>query len=160
MPRNTIVLPRRTLQLQTRQSNQIENWQERVQPRDGADLQIADMKRQYPDAIHRPVGPCSTYNCHGLTFGSRRTQIMDAEEIEHIIREDDYIRVELPDVMLGDIAVYYNNGDAEHSGIVVEFDQLDRPRILSKWGTAHEVIHKPSDCDYDPTDVLYYRICT
>jgi hypothetical protein len=34
------------------------------------------------------------------------------------------------------------------------------PVVLSKWGPAHEVIHRVNDCPYDATQILYYRIRT
>ncbi len=60
--------------------------------------------------------------------------------------------------MPGDVVVYSNSGDVEHSGIVIGKDFV--PLILSKWGPAHEVIHRVNDCPYDSQQVTYYRIKT
>jgi len=48
----------------------------------------------------------------------------------------------------------------EHSGIVVDADPIDplRLRILSKWGSAHEVIHGVGDCPYDARNIMFYRM--
>lgn len=64
--------------------------------------------------------------------------------------------------MPGDIVIYISNdGDIEHSGIVVEISPegiVRNPRVLSKWGTAHEVIHRIADCPYVGSRIEYYRV--
>ena len=62
------------------------------------------------------------------------------------------------DVLPGDVVVYFTGGDAEHSGIVVGLDLV--PLILSKWGPAHEVIHRVNECPYDATEISYFRVKT
>ena len=73
-------------------------------------------------------------------------------------RRGRYERIKPEAVIAGDIAIYYKDGDVEHSGIVVEVEN-GVPWILSKWGPAHEVIHMPVDCEYNFEDVRYYRVC-
>lgn len=146
-----------TLNMETRLSNQISNFQDRNALPAGYKIVVNDLVLKWKNARHRPVGPCATYNCHGLTFASRRTQITSAQEVAYILEDDEYARVPLAQVMPGDVAVYYIKGDAEHSGIVVERDQFS-PWILSKWGPAHEAIHRPAECEYDASDVRYFRI--
>lgn len=152
-----IILMQAELGLDTRRQTHIENHMNRDKPFQGVSLEIKKHKENYPNAVHRPVGPCSTYNCHGLTFGSRRTWIANASEIAKIIEEDDYEEVDRIDILPGDIAVYFVNGDAEHSGIVVK--ETDRgPLILSKWGSCHEVVHLVYEAPYDASSVNYYRV--
>ena len=125
-------------------------------------LQITDYRKSYLGAIHRPVGPCETYNCHGLTFAARRTRIWQSAEITKILKDDDYEEVRRDGVLAGDIAVYYEarTGDAEHSGVVVSNELVHGPRILSKWGSAHEVVHYLGQCPFDASNVKFYRVTT
>ena len=145
------------LDLHTRQRSRIDNYLDINPPTPGMVQQVDAFKKQYVGATHRSVGPCRSYNCHGLTFAARRTSITDPNAVQMILNEDDYEQVNDDEVCAGDIAVYYVAGDAEHSGIVVERDKFG-VRILSKWGGAHEVIHRVGECDYDTSDVRYYRV--
>jgi hypothetical protein len=149
---------RSQLNLHTRCENQIENEIDRRPPRAGDKNLCQDYRRQYPNGIHRTVSPTRQYNCHGLTFACRRTWIWKSEEIAKILRDDEYVSVELKDIAPGDVVVYAMNGDAEHSGIVIQAGSV--PIILSKWGPAHEVIHRVNDCPYDSAQTTYYRINT
>jgi hypothetical protein len=155
-----LILQTAELNLHTRNRNQVTNelsWQPMHY---GAALQIADHKRQYSRADHRPVGPSRKYNCHGLTFASRRTWIDKALEVRKILQDDEYRVVQPADVLPGDIVVYYVDGDAEHSGLVVDKGDIAGPVILSKWGFCHEVIHRIRECPYDAGNVVFYRIIT
>jgi hypothetical protein len=145
------------LKLDTRCHNQIENEIDRRPIRAGDEELSKDYKRDYPNGNHRPVSPSRKYNCHGLTFASRRTWISKATEVAKILRDDDYVALpDVKDVLPGDIVVYLQNGDVEHSGIVIKSGFV--PTVLSKWGPAHEVLHLVNDCPYDSMQVSYYRI--
>lgn len=121
----------------------------------------SDVIKAYRGAISR-VPFSSTYNCHGLTFASRRTVIEDISVIGRILTEDDYILVDGKSVMPGDIIVYFHrdSGEIEHTGIVVEMGTapLFIHRICSKWGAGPEMIHWANDCPYKDTELRYYRI--
>ncbi len=65
----------------------------------------------HPNAIHRPIEPCNTYNCHGLTFAARRTWIHEPSELLKILEDDDYEEV-TNGILPGDIAIYIHEGDA------------------------------------------------
>ena len=152
---------RSELALHTRCENQITNEINRESVRFGDALQVADLQKQYRTAMHRPVQPSRKYNCHGLSFASRRTAIDQTREIKKIVEDDDYKEVSYSNVLPGDIAVYYSKeGDAEHSGIVVHVDELRVPIVLSKWGCCHEVVHRVSQCPYEARNVIYYRVTT
>ena len=151
-----ILLPRSELRLDTRCENQVINEINREPVRFGDALATRDFERQYPLGQHRPVGPSRKFNCHGLTFASRRTWIDRPEEIRKILEDDDYEQVD--EVMPGDIAVYYKDGDVEHSGVVLRISEMNVPMILSKWGACHEVVHHFAQCPYDCGQVVYYRI--
>jgi hypothetical protein len=120
-------------------------------------MEAASFVRRYPQARPRPAGPSIAYNCHGLTFAARRTKIWNAQEIQKILEDDGYVQVPQAQVLPGDVAVYYTNGDAEHSGVVLEKPGLI-PKLLSKWGNAQEFVHWANDCPYDPADIRYFRM--
>jgi hypothetical protein len=153
-----ILLPYSELKLDTRCENQVENEIDRRPIRTGDELLSEDYKKDYSGGKHRPVAPTRKYNCHGLTFASRRTWISKTSEVMKILKDDEYEPIDIKDVLPGDIVVYSRNGDAEHSGIVIKSDFV--PIILSKWGPAHEVIHRVNDCPYDSMQIVYYRIKT
>ncbi|MHB0914213.1 MAG: hypothetical protein ACYC5A_02145 [Thermoleophilia bacterium] len=107
-------------------------------------------------------GPTSRYNCHGLTFASRRTQIFTNDAINQILQEDGYEEVRFENVIVGDVIVYYGElGDIEHSGIVISLElfegRINVPIVCSKWGSYNEIIHKFDECPYEP-NVKFYRI--
>lgn len=148
------------LNLHTCCENQIKNEIDREPPRAGDILASADYQKLFPKALHRPGGPSRRYNCHGLSFASRRTVIWEASEIAKVLADDGYVEVkDFRRVLPGDIAAYTSQlGDIEHSGIVVSVDALFVPSILSKWGMCHEVIHKLAECPYDSSNVKFYRV--
>jgi hypothetical protein len=103
--------------------------------------------------------PTGVYNCHGLTFASRRTQITDTLAVRGIMEDDHYVAV-MGTARPGDIALYIDDdGDIEHSGMVVAVPRElpSVPTVLSKWGTGHEVMHPANVCPYTVTNVRYYR---
>jgi hypothetical protein len=113
------------------------------------------------DRAKRRTAPSALYNCHGLTFASRRTKIYLPSQIQLILADDRYEEIPLAIVMPGDIAVYVSDrtGDINHSGIVVAYDQnLVTPMICSKWGKGGEYVHPAHHCPpaYGPT-VKYFR---
>lgn len=154
-----ILFPREPLALQTRQKSNVANEINEIQPTAGMRQQADDYKRKYRREFHRNTDPTSTYNCHGLTFAARRTQIFDPAEILKILAEDGYNLISRSALEPGDIAIYRNptNGDIEHSGIVVERTDYGA-RILSKWGSCHEVVHSVAESPYDASAVEYYRL--
>jgi hypothetical protein len=149
------------LALHTRRGNQIKNEINREGPRYGDALVIRDLQKKYPNSRSRTKEPSRKYNCHGLCFAARRTTIIETPEVKRILLEDDYIEIGLSGVLPGDIAVYYTiDGDIDHSGMVIEINELKVPVIVSKWGTLNEVIHQIPQCSYDASNVKYYRIIT
>lgn len=107
--------------------------------------------------------PSPLYNCHGLTFASKRTQVDGSTATIHwILREDDF--EELPpgsNPQTGDVVIYYDDaGEVVHSGIVMSIAEgagLRIPKVWSKWGKSHEVVHALYDCPYSP-NVRYFRM--
>jgi hypothetical protein len=116
--------------------------------------------RKFPRAIMRSENT-DQYNCHGLVFASRRTNIDDPNEVKKILDKDKYMEIEPHNVLPGDIIIYYTeDGDAEHSGIVISKPDPDFniPKIISKWGQLEEYIHMANDCKYDFSNIKYYRL--
>ena len=136
------------LALQTRRGGAIENLMNPAEPYAGVHKQVEDLKVRYGQAIHRDVGPSFRYNCHGLTFAARRTGISDPAQVQQILNDDGYRRLELGEAPTpGDIAIYWEQGDIVHSGVVVgQRDQT--PLVLGKWGDCHEAVHPVYHCPY------------
>jgi hypothetical protein len=92
----------------------------------------------------------AVYNCMGMVFGCRRTFI-DVKYLERILKEDNYRKLDsIRAAEIGDVAVYKNDGEAVHVGIVIEIERnLENATrtlvILSQWGQDGEWIH-PQDC--------------
>lgn len=106
--------------------------------------------------------PCPIYNCHGLTFASRRTQ-PDEESLGRVLSEDGYRELgEQDEVRPGDVVLYYDlDGDVTHSGIVVDVREcmsVRVPFVWSKWGHWREVIHNVKYCPYDAARLRYFRM--
>jgi len=126
-------------------------------PSPGLIAQAASFKSQYPRASHRPTEASARYNCHGLTFAARRSMVWETTEIQKTLQDDDYILVDRKDVLAGDIVLYTADGDIEHSGIVVEVREYE-VKVLSKWGSAHEVVHLLNECPYSTEALVFYRV--
>ena len=111
--------------------------------------------------------PSSRYNCYGLVFASRRTNvnIPPAEEfdIRDLLRRDGFAPV--PDEPApGDIAVYVGpGGDVMHAGFVTRWcatDSLHEEFVWSKWGGAGEFEHPPRAMPevYAECEIKYWRL--
>ena len=91
----------------------------------------------------------ATYNCFGMVFASRRTWIMGPEELDQILNDDGYRRVNhRGEIMTGDIIVYRHrpNDEITHVGVIVDIDfQPDiadlKLTVMSQWGRDGEYIH-------------------
>lgn len=105
--------------------------------------------------------PTPRYNCHGMTFASRRTGIFDRAAINQILDDDGYLEVSASQALPGDIIIYFApDGDPEHSGIVVSAptSELRVPQVVSKWGKYYEFVHWANNCPYSFATARYYRI--
>lgn len=118
-----------------------------------------DQYREY--GIRARTNPTGYYNCHGLTFGSRRAVLYDKVFLKTILQDDCYIKVPLEDVLPGDVILYVApNGEYDHSGVVLEKGALGAMGILvcSKWGPNAEFIHWAHTSPYG-TDYEFWRVC-
>ena len=147
--------------VQTRKGNRIrcEPPRRSMTPEEEANIR-REMERWRGGSLSRARiaerrGPSYDYNCHGLTFLSRRAWLTEEEAIELVLADDGYAEVPRSRVLPGDIAVYRDHaGHIEHTGVVVRVDQhqtLDLPWVLSKWGNAGEYIHPYDETLYTGT---------
>lgn len=146
--------------LQTRKRNDIPNAQsEEISAFEASqELRVTEKYKQ----VEYRTESIPIYNCHGMTFASRRTGIYDVEAISKILQDDNYQEIVSEHVLPGDVVLYYSlDGDVEHSGIVVippsKFS-LRIPKVLSKWGKFREVIHWGNECPYDFSNHKYFRV--
>ena len=95
--------------------------------------------------------PTGRYNCHGLVFASRRTQVDNPElpvDILDLLVRDLYRITEEPQP--GDIVVYRSETagqGVDHSGVVLRID-LGSVYVLSKWGGFEEYEHLVTACPF------------
>ena len=152
-------LNERSIRLDTTQGNPIENAQT---------LEISEFEKNQFNAFDKwcenatiRSTPTPTYNCHGMTFASRRTGIFSSAELKKILLEDGYVKIQLEQVLPGDVIIYYSEDrDFEHSGIIISApDQILKiPKVMSKWGKFAEMLHWANNCPYTFSNTEYYRI--
>jgi len=127
--------------------------------------------RQQHNALINTVGvwevgpPSGRYNCHGLVFASRRTNIppaglASAGLIEMILREDQFYPIPEADAREGDIALWRSERDVEHTGIVcrVERDPFRVVFVWSMWGGLGEFVHNLACTPYNWCQVEFWRM--
>lgn len=156
---------RKSIVVQTRKGNDINNEQF-FDVDDYYKNQCLYYDREYSEVVRRTdISPI--YNCHGMTFASRRTWIYEIEEINKIIEDDNYKEITINEILPGDIVFYIDEEtkDITHSGIVIsKYEISDRgiinmPQIISKWGGCREVVHKIDECPYRKNAFIkFYRI--
>ena len=148
------------LALHTRGATQVANDHVTLAPT-AFDLATAQrLAAKYPAAIRRPTQVSLGYNCHGLTFAARRTEITHSAEVRKIITEDGYVKINKDDAVPGDIVIHISlDGSIEHSGIVIEVPNVlpKIPKVLSKWGLAEEFIHPFNYSPYS-NNIEFYRL--
>lgn len=147
------------IELQTSLGNDIPNAQIEAESPLMLKKQISELKTKFVGATFKS-GPSFIYNCHGMTFANRRTGIYEVKNIAKILSDDKFVEVDSSNVMAGDVVLYHSdNGDIEHSGIVLSKTQqgLFDIQILSKWGGGHEVIHSLYICPYELKYIKFYR---
>jgi hypothetical protein len=151
--------PQQSIALQTRKSTDIPNSQITNIAEKDIEQQMLKLKQKYWSITLRPNTISGIYNCHGMTFASRRTGI----NIIHwnILKEDNYIIIKDSPILPGDIVLYISeSGEIEHSGMVLSVNdnkQLSSIFVLSKWGDGSEVIHGLYICPYELSNIQFLR---
>jgi hypothetical protein len=109
--------------------------------------------------------PTGRYNCHGLVFASRRTNVppaslLNAIAIDDLLAKDEYERVPAPQV--GDIVIYRSDShEVEHSGFVSRIETIGSTSklfVCSKWGALEEYEHLEHGCPYSDCSIEYWRL--
>ena len=153
-------VPPKKIVVQTAAGREIENTQE---------MEIDEVELNKLPLFHQKYGPglvvrtppTGRYNCHGLTFASRRTWVFgDGNTLQHIIEDDRYSEVLPNDVLPGDTVLYFDErGVPWHSGIVVEVpkDPPIVPLVCSKWAHSAEFLHRVTQGPYG-LNFKYFRV--
>jgi hypothetical protein len=150
-----------TIRIDTRTGTAIPNVQDPVLPPDKLDVAAAVRDKYVRGSTLLLNGPSGFYNCAGLVFASRRSQIIEMSLIWSILEQDAYRKVENErEVAIGDVAVYSQDTRCEHVGLVVASPELPLgvPRILSKFGWAIEAVHFAHEGPYADFSRQYFRI--
>jgi len=156
-----------TIELRTRTNAAIENFQVWEHSRMEWS-QLGEQLKRFTKA-EKVSEACPVYNCHGLTFGSRRTTVTPA--VLSILEDDGFDPVLEKEARPGDIVLYSSAlGEVIHSGFVVARDRREIvagsppiiiPIIWSKWGKGYEMVHAVGECPYleeDGNYATYYRL--
>lgn len=150
----------RILKLDTRELEQIDNCQTDFISL-GEVSEFDKMRSQFINITERNE-PTAIYNCHGMTFASKRTAISSSQEISKILNHDKYVQIPRTQALAGDVILYKSSeGDFEHSGILLtnpRDSEFGVPLVLSKWGKFSEIIHLENNCPYSQFKKEYYRI--
>jgi hypothetical protein len=126
---------------------------------------MANFHRKYPMIDPQKVrnGPSGYYNCHGLTFASRRTNIEEPDDIWHILNDDGYIPIPFNEARPGDVLVYFKDGVINHTAIIVSEPDpfLKVPMVIAKFSSGPEAICAANACpEYNLVDAKVYRVAS
>lgn len=113
------------------------------------------------------LGPASgRYNCHGLVFAARRTNIPPSTlphsiDIDRILNADVYEKIE-PVPQVGDLIIYRSSdGFIDHSGLVSRVEKVGKQPIVfvwSMWGALGEFEHREEISPYQACNREYWRL--
>jgi hypothetical protein len=114
--------------------------------------------------VEQLKGPSGQYNCHGLVFAVRRTNIpaVAAEfDVDELLAHDGYRPLANGLPAIGDVAVYRDDrGDIEHTGIVCGVDRVGIQPVVhvwSMWGGLGEFRHRADQTPYSQR-IEYWRL--
>jgi hypothetical protein len=96
--------------------------------------------RQDLARLNRLSPPNTACNCHGWVFTSGKFLVEEAD-VPTVLADNSYQPV--PSPKKGDIAVYFNEGRAAHSGVVRFSTDSGTVIIESKWGPFGVFAHSP-----------------
>lgn len=158
--------PGRAIALETHLGEPIPNWID-------ADMtlgMVAFARQQYAQLLNnagvRQVGPSTgRYNCHGLVFASRRTNVPPAGVgstglIDRVLQEDQFFRVAEADAKEGDLVVWRQQDEVDHTGIVCHLERHPI-RVLfvwSMWGGLGEFVHRLPLTPYNDCSIEFWRL--
>lgn len=110
------------------------------------------------DGSQEELLPTTRYNCWGFTFNPRQCWISSGNDVQTILT-DNGTQVSAPNIRLGDVICYRNNGIITHTGRIVALDSAGQPSLVqSKWGKLGEYFHRPDQVPVSyGTDRTYWR---
>lgn len=120
-------------------------------------------KEKFPFVKFRS-SPSPEYNCHGMSFASKRTNVDRSSDLRLILEDDGYVSIQIKDTLPGDVVLYVSpvDGDIMHSGTLVECKHpphdLSSILVISKWGKYREAIHYLHDTGYKDYQTEFYRL--
>jgi len=147
-----------SIKLQTRKGSDIENSQFfEIAPHEKE--QFKKLEALFP-LVKIRNNPTAIYNCHGMTFASKRTGINESDSLKQILKDDNYIEIQEKDILPNDIILFLDKDDnIHHSGIIMYIDEKSHiPFICSKWGSYSEIVHSVYNSLYDTKFIKYYRV--
>lgn len=110
------------------------------------------------------VPPTGRYNCHGLSFANRRTNVRPETSpnplsVQDLLNADGYRLRSTPPIP-GDLVVYRSaRGEITHTGIVSRIENnggISQVMVLSKWGGLGECEHAVRGCFYAENASIEY----
>ena len=158
--------PPSSITLHTRKGTDIPNvqdWHLSVSSASNNARLVAD--KRWSKVRWRTTGGSGVYNCHGLTFAARRTNLIDLRWIERILHDDSFEEIHRKDILSGDVVLYFSpEGEPEHSGIISSVREGDGQGmfqevwVFSKWGSASEAVHLIHDCPYNASNLKFFSV--
>ena len=137
------------LRMETRAKWQIPNELRSERHKEALDAAVELHRAAHPNAVLRSI--TAVYNCVGMVLSSRRAWV-DTEHIRRILREDGFRRLtDSSEAECGDVVIYHDDeGEACHMGLIahkkiIQGQDEDHLRVLSKWGSDGEYFHDLSD---------------
>jgi hypothetical protein len=96
--------------------------------------------RQDLARLKRVNDPSTAGNCHGWVFSGGKFLVEEAD-VQTVLADNGYQGVPFP--KKGDVAIYFNEGRAAHSGVVRFSTNTGTVIIESKWGPFGVFAHSP-----------------
>ena len=132
-----------SIRLETREGRRIPN--EQYWQRDSTSMAEAERAANFY-GVERTRSLSSVYNCFGLVFASRRTQVAP-DHIAMILTDDKYTKLRsVEEVITGDLVLYTKDDEYSHVAVVVspkfgEGGIGNHPLVVSQWGKDGEYLH-------------------
>lgn len=110
------------------------------------------------NGVDEELLPTTRYNCWGFTFNPRQCWISSGGDVQTILN-DNAVQVYPPQLRLGDVICYRDQGVITHTGRIVALDGAGQPSLVqSKWGKLGEYLHAPHVApSIYGTDRTYWR---
>ena len=111
-----------SIELETRKKTRIPNERRQERAPDSMREAVRILTGQFPEA--RLLSATAVYNCYGLAFASRRTWILDEEDVRRILSDDGFQPLHWdPRIWeAGDIVLYGSEAtrSIDHVAVIVE----------------------------------------